>query len=228
MSNQEPSRRDALRGGTSLLAGAGVALAASAIGREAQAQGTGDVATLNGLLRAEYEAQQAYDLAAGYLMNPDMADPGIATAPVARLVAGLYRSQHSDHSGRLVRLIQSLQGTPVPQAMVVFAPPATFTRTTLNFVRLACNKEKAAAIAYVNALKTLANATAAELAAAIGGVETQHFIALHLLLKGVVGAGPAAMTMINELSPRAVVAIEGESADLSTVSDFAYTPLAMM
>ena len=69
--------------------------------------------------------------------------------------------------------------------------------------------------------------TAAELAAAIGGVETQHFIVIYLLLKGVASPGPAAAMMVSEICPRSVVAITGETTDLSTVPDFTFAPLAM-
>ncbi len=228
MSNDDLSRRGALSGGAALLAGVGAALAVSAMGREAEAQSAADVAVLNALLRAEYEAQQAYDLAIGYFGSPAMDDPARSLAPAAGLVATLYRGQHADHGMRLARLITSFQGTPVSQSSVVFSPPAGFTRTVQNFLRLACNKEKAAAIAYTNALKTLSNATAAELAAAIGGVEAQHFIVIYLLLKNVATPGMAAAMMSSEIAPRSVVAIEGETNDLTSVPDFTYTPLMMM
>lgn len=227
MSNEELSRRGALGGGAALLAGVGAALAVSAISRDAEAQSTNDVQVLNALLRAEYEAQQAYDLAVGYFGSPDMADPGRSLGPAAALVAMHYRSQHADHGMRLSRLITSLQGTPVSSSAVVFTPPAGFTRTVQNFLRLAANKEKGAAVAYTNALKSLASDTAAELVAAIGGVEAQHFIVLYLLLKGVATPGPAAATMASEISPRPVVAIAGETNSLATLPDFEYTALPM-
>jgi hypothetical protein len=37
-----------------------------------------------------------------------------------------------------------------------------------------------------------------------------------------------AATMISEICPRAVVAVEGESMDLASVPDFTYTPLMTM
>lgn len=229
MSNDDLSRRDALGGGAAaLLAGVGAALAVSAAGRPAEAQGAGDVMVLNALLRAEIDAQRAYDAGIGALMSPEMTDPDRTLAPAAALVGAHFRSQHADHAGRLRNLIMSLQGTPVDATTVIFTPPAGFRLTVRNIIRLACNKEKAAAIAYVDALKQLTNVTAAELAAAIGGVEAQHFIVLYLLLKGVAQPGPMAAMMTSEITPRAVVAIEGESNDLSNVPDFMYTPLMTM
>lgn len=227
MSNEELSRRETLSGGAALLAGVGAALAVSAVTRQAEAQSAADIMVLNALLRAEYEAQQAYDSAIGYFGSPAMDDPARSLAPAAGLVAAHYRSQHLDHGMRLSRLITSLQGTPISQSAVIFTPPTAmgFTRTVQNYLRLACNAEKGAAVAYTNALKSLTNLTAAELAAAIGGVETQHFIVLYLLLKGVAQPGMAAATMASELSPRSVVAITGETADLSSVPDFTFAAL---
>ncbi|MFO0646758.1 MAG: ferritin-like domain-containing protein [Polyangiales bacterium] len=182
---------------------------------------------LNTLLRSEYEAQRAYDRAIEYFGAPAMDDPARSTAATVRLVATHYRSQHIDHGRRLAQLIMLLRGTPVSQSSVLFTPPASmgFTQTVQNWLRLMCNVEKAAAIAYVNALKNLSNVTAAELAAAIGGVETQHFIVIYLLLKGVATPGTAATTMVSEICPRSVVAIAGETTDLSTVPDLVFAPL---
>ncbi|MFO0646757.1 MAG: ferritin-like domain-containing protein [Polyangiales bacterium] len=229
MSNDELSRRETLSGGAALLAGVGAALAVSAVTRDAEAQSAADVMVLNALLRAEYEAQQAYDSAIGYFGSPAMDDPARSLGAAAGLVATHYRSQHLDHGMRLARLITSLQGTPISQSSVIFTPPTAmgFTRTVQNYLRLACNAEKAAAIAYTNALKSLTNVTAAELAAAIGGVETQHFIVIYLLLKNVATPGMAAATMASELSPRSFVAITGETTDLSSVPDFAFVALPM-
>lgn len=228
MSNDELSRRNALTGGVGFLAGVGAALAVSTMSRDAEAQGTGDVAVLNNLLRAEYLAQQAYDGATGFFSRVPMEDPDRGLAAAAGLVGDHFRSQHADHATRLRTLIMSQQGMPVSESMVSFTLPNPFNRTVRNFLRLACNAEKRAAIDYVNALKTLSNPTAAELAAAIGGVETQHFITLYLLLKGVAQPGPAAAMMVNEISPRSVVAITGESNDLNNIPDFPFMPLGMM
>lgn len=227
MSNEELSRRETLSGGAALLAGVGAALAVSAVTRDAEAQSAADVMTLNALLRSEYEAQQAYDSAIGYFGSPASDDPARSMAPAALLVAMHYRSQHADHGTRLASLITSLQGTPISQSSVIFTPPTSmgFTRTVMNYLRLACNAEKSAAISYTNALKSLSNLTAAEMAAAIGGVETQHFIVIYLLLKGVATAGMNAAMMASQICPRSVVAITGETNDLSSVPDFSYMPL---
>jgi len=226
MSNEDLSRRDALGGGAAaLLAGVGAALAVSAAGREAEAQGAGDAAVLNTLLRAEYDAIRTYEAASGSLGMPDMADPDRALGPAAALIAGHYLAQHRDHATRLRDMIMSMQGTPVDQSTILFMAPAGFRLTVRNILRLACNKEKGAAIAYMNSLKTLSSQAAAELAAAIGGVETQHFIVIYLLLKGAAGPGMMAASMISEVSPRAIVGVTGDSMGLAGVPDFTYMPL---
>ena len=219
------SRRDALLGGVALSA---VALATTLRPREANAQPMQDVMTLNALLTAEYQAVKAYDAGAMILMAPPMGDPLATAAPTVLAVAANFRQQHRDHAARLAQVITGMNGTPVAEASVMFTAPMGFTASVTNVIKLGANAEKAAAVAYAEALKVVSSQTAAEVVAAIGGVETQHFIVLHLLLKGVATPGPAAMTMITEVSPRPVVAIEGEAADLSTVPDFTYAPLAMM
>lgn len=232
MSNDDLSRRDALSGGAAaVLAGVGAALAVSTAGRDAQAQSAGDITALNNLLRAEYELQQAYDIAIGFMMaaptsSPD--DPMRMVGPTYARVIQHYRGQHANHAMRLRTLIQNFQGTPISDSTVVFTPPpAPFTRTVVNFLRLACNREKAAALAYTNALKTLGNANAAELAAAVGAVETQHFIALYLLLKNaVIPSATLNMDTVIHMCPVPIVNAEGASpADtFEGVETFTYMP----
>ena len=106
MADQDLSRRDALSGGAAAaLVGAGAALALVAQGRDAHAQGMGDITALNNLLRIEYEIQQAYDLINGYLGSPAMDDPRRASA-----MAGCNNSPN---------------GKAVPKTSFSFAYPAT-------------------------------------------------------------------------------------------------------
>lgn len=199
MTDQDLSRREALRGGAAAtLVGAGAALALMTKGRDAHAQSAGDVNALNALLRLEYEAQQAYDLANGYLATPSADDPQRVVGMAAVAMTQRFRAQHGDHATRLTSLVRNFQGMPLSESTVVFTPPTAmgFTRTVANFLRLACNRERTAAVAYVDALKTLSNATAAELVAGIAGVHTQRFIVLYLLLKQAIVPG----TMFSESS----------------------------
>lgn len=225
MSNDDLSRRDALtRGAAAALAGIGTALAVSTITRDAHAQNAADVTALNGLLRAEYEAIRAYDTAYGYLMNAPMTDPGAAQGPAAAAVVNRFRAQHRDHAGALAPLVTAAGGTPVNEATVLFTPPAGFSLSVSNFIKLAANKERAASIAYTNALRTISSQSAAEVVAAIGGNETQHFIVLYLLAKGIAQPGMNAATMIDAISPKSFVSIEANPAgSLDSVADLAFT-----
>lgn len=212
MSNEDLSRRDALTGGTAVIAAVGAAMAVSAVTRDAEAQNAADAMALNGLLRAEYEAIAAYNTAIPLLTDP--------TAAAAAAVATHFKDQHVAHAQKLVPLVTAAGGTPVAQATVFFMPPAGFTGTLPNILKLATNKEKAAAIAYAEALKTISSKTAAEVVAAIGGVETQHFIVLYLLTLGVVQPGAMA-SMVDQIVPKAFVSIIGSTGEgLDSVQDF--------
>lgn len=218
MSNEDLSRRDALSGGAAaVLAGVGTALAVSTVGRDAHAQ-VADVTALNALLRAEYDAILTYQAAENYLMTPDMTDPDRGSAATVAAVCALFRGHHNDHATRLSTLITSLMGTPVSRGSVLTPMlPAGFTATVMKLIKLAANKEKAAAIAYTTALKTLSSVTAADLTAAIGGVETQHFIVLYLTAKNVFTI-PAMGGMVNALCPRPFVSLSDASASAQTLA----------
>ena len=221
--NEEQSRRDALQGALAFAASIGAMVATTvASPSTAQAQTAGEVNALLTLQRAEYEAIQAYRTAEGLLAAPAMGDPMASSAPTVAAVAAHFRGQHEAHAAELGRLITAAGGTPAPSTMIYFTPPAGFNGTVGNLIRLACNKEKAAAVAYAEALKTLTSSQSSGLAAAIGGVETQHFIVLYLLAKGVIAPGPAAGTMLASLVPTAFVTTQGSVNGLNTLTDEAF------
>lgn len=228
MADQDLSRREALGGGAAAaLVGAGAALALMAQGRDAHAQSAGDVTALNNLLRLEYEAQQAYDLANGYLMAPSMDDPQRVAGMAAVFITRRFRAHHADHATRLTSIIRNFQGMPLSESTVVFTPPTSmgFTRTVSNFLRLACNRERTAAVAYVDALKALSNASAAELVAGIAGVHTQRFTVLYLLLKqAVVPGGMFSEDSVGRLFSATVISAEGapDATTLRGVAPYTY------
>jgi len=225
--NEEQSRRDALQGALAFAASIGAMVATTvASPSTANAQTAGEVTTLLNLQRAEYEAIQAYRTAEGLLAAPAMGDPLAAAAPTVAAVAGHFRGQHEAHAAELGRLITAAGGTPAPSTMIYFTAPPGFNGTVGNLIRLACNKEKAAAIAYAEALKALTSAQSSGLAAAIGGVETQHFIVLYLLAKGVIAPGPAAGTMLAQLVPTAFVTTQNSVPGLNTLTDEAFVALS--
>ena len=218
MSNEDLSRRDALGGGAAaVLAGVGAALAVTTVGREANAQ-VADAAKLNTLLRAEYDAILTYGVAEGYLMNPDMTDSDRGAAAIVREVCTYFKSHHTQHAERLATLVMSLGGTPVGRGEVLTPTlPMPFRATVMNLIKLAANKEKKAAIEYVKTLQSISSATAAELVAAIGGVETQHFVMLYLVAKNGFTV-QSMMPMVQALAPRPFVALADASASASTLA----------
>lgn len=212
------SRRDLLVGGAAVAAGLAVATAAG----NAEAQ-TGDVATLNALLTAEYQAIAAYNVGIGVLSSPPTGDPAASAGPAAAAIATHFKSQHQDHATKLAALITSLQGTPVAQATVLFTAPMGFSATVTNVLKLATNLEKGAAIAYINALKTISAQTNAQVIAAIGGTETQHFIVLYLVASGLVAPGMGAAMMANDIVPESfVTAVGAGTTGLDSVPNFTF------
>ncbi|MBL8604815.1 MAG: ferritin-like domain-containing protein [Myxococcales bacterium] len=193
--------------------------------REAHAQAAaGDVTTLTALQRAEYDAIRTYSTAESILMTDLSSDPQASTV---RAVAAYYRGQHEAHANALRTAITAAGGTPIDPTTVFFMPPTGFRATVANIIKLAANKEKAAAVAYAEAVRSLGTAERAQLAAAIGGVETQHWIVLYLLAKGVVQPGMNAATMLNQLCPQAFVASVGTgTAGLEAVAEYQYAPNA--
>ncbi len=95
----------------------------------------------------------------------------------------------------------------------------------LNVLKLAANAEKAAAIAYMETLKQVSAATASQLVAAIGGVETQHFTILSLIVLGVVATMTAAtLSMASLPCSNCFTAFAAGAPGLETVADFTYSP----
>jgi hypothetical protein len=217
--HEDVSRRDVLKGATAL--SAGVALVSVLKPGTAHAQPMQDLTLLNALLAAEYGAIAAYTAGAGILMAPPSGDPQASVAPAALAVAVHFQSQHREHAVKLAGLITAGGGTPVAESSVMFTPPMGFRAGVLNVIRLACNAEKGAAIAYADTLKSLSSQASAEVVAAIGGVETQHFIVLYLLATGIVSPAPGVMPA--DVVPQAFTSRLGSGTmGLQDVPDFTY------
>jgi hypothetical protein len=181
-----------------------------------------DVMALNALLTAEYAAVKAYDAGAAILMAPPAMDPLAGIAPVALAVAGRFQQQHRDHAEVLAETITAARGTPVDEASVMFTPPAGFSSGVLNVLKLACNAEKAASIAYNNTVQVLTQHSNRVLASAIEGDETQHFIVLYAILKGVAAPGPMVM-MVDKVVPTSFVTTIADKPGLETVPALMFT-----
>ncbi len=208
-----------------LLAAGAAALAVIAKAGESQAQPMGDAALLNALLAAEYGAIDAYTAGAGILMAPPMGDALASAAPTVLAVAVHFQSQHREHAAALSALVTSMGGTPIPMpTMSTFRAPTGFTPSVANVIKLAANAEKGAAIAYADTLKAVTSVMSAKLLSAIGGVETQHFIVLSLLARGVVSATAMTMAMATDVVPRSFVAnLGGTTTGLDTLPEFTYS-----
>ena len=219
--NKSLSRR-ALLGGVAVT---GSALALEACGDDAPPATTNpDIAPLNNLLAAEYGAIVAYNAGIPILEMPPVGDPLAANGPALSVIATAWRAQHREHAAQLVAAITAIGGTPVVESTITFTAPMGFTASVRNVMVLACNAEKAAAIAYNQSVKTMSSASSRYIAGNIEGAETQHFVILYTLLKQVVAPNPTMLiTMINEVAPKSFVAsVGGMTNGLSSIADFTY------
>jgi bacterioferritin (cytochrome b1) len=191
------------KGGT---AGASGSTAAGSAGAAGSSTGVdADVAKLNALLTAEYQAITAYTAGAGILEKPGAADPLKDLAPTLLATASAFLAQHKLHAEALVTQITTLKGTPVDAQKVgddfLANPSADLTAllgntTILNLLKFATKAELAAAIAYTETVGSLEAAKTRLLATSIGGDESQHFIVLAALALGL-AAPTAALTKDN-------------------------------
>ena len=187
-----------------------------------------DDAPLNALLQVELDAIEAYTVGARILAPREDAgahdaggDPNASLAPVVLALAAHFRAQHMEHRDALTALIQATNGLPI--AASTFVPPTGFKGSVLNVIKLACNVERAAAIAYTQAQKGLGAADSARLAAAIGGVETQHFVVLYSLLRGLIVGNAMTLPLATEVVPQAFVgSVGGGTTGLEAVLPFPF------
>jgi len=209
----------------------GVAVTGSALALEACGEDVGpvvpnpDIPPLNNLLAAEYGAIAAYAAGIPILEMPPTGDPLAANGPALGVIARAWQTQHREHAAQLAATVTAIGGTPVAESSITFTAPMGFTPSVRNVMVLACNAEKAAAIAYNQAVKTMSAASSRYIAANIEGAETQHFVILYTLLKQVVAPNPASLiSMINEVAPKAFVVNVGTATNgLSSIADFTYT-----
>lgn len=222
MSNNEFLSRRALLGGA-VVSGSALALEACG-GDDGPTTPNPDIEPLNNLLSAEYRAIKAYDAGIPILMTPMTGDPQAASGPIVAAVATNWQAQHEEHAAQLAAAITAIGGTPVARASVMFAPPSGFTATVTNVMILACNAEKAAAVAYNQGVKNMSATSSRYLATNIEGAETQHFVILYSLLKQLASPGGAIVTMVGEIASKAFVANVGTMTNgLNALADFTYT-----
>lgn len=223
MTNQNSLSRRAFLGGAAVT---GSALALEACGDDVAPPGRNpDIDPLNNLLAAEYGAIAAYAAGIPILTMPPASDPQAASGPVLAAIATNWQAQHREHAAQLATAITAIGGTPVAQSTITFTAPTGFTGTVRNVMVLACNAEKAAALAYNQAVKTMSSASSRYLAGNIEGSETQHFVILYTLLKQVVAPNVVNLiTMTGEVAPKAFVANVGTGTNgLASIADFTYS-----
>jgi hypothetical protein len=185
MNEDTLSRRDAILKGGAAAVGIGIAGTTLLGAPQANAQAANDAAVLKALLNAERNAIKTYEAAKGVLDGAPSSDPLYAFKGVITAIALHFRQQHVDHAQKLADYLTAQGGSDdvgAGQAQV----PTDFVPTIKNVVDLATNAEKAAAIAYTDVQKSLGSVDNAVLAAAIGAVETQHFVVLQLVARGFV------------------------------------------
>lgn len=199
MFHNDLTRRQAIVRAAAAAASLGLAVSLSAASRRAHAavnpepDPEQDNEVLNALLTAEYDAIATYTAGAG-IIAADAATPQ-ATRDLVTSVAVHFRDQHEQHAAALKQLIEDNDGTAVEDAMTAKIPESFDDPTTVGVMKLAADKEKQAAVAYAEVMKTISTTAAAKLVASIGAIETQHFVVLYLLVEGLISAN--AMTAAN-------------------------------
>src|SRR6188768_143904 len=216
MLDHDLSRRQVLVRAAAAATALGLAVSINAATRKAAAKvnpnpdPVKDNTVLNALLTAEYEAVATYTAGANLIA----ADTGTAqaTRDIVTSVAVHFQDHHKQHADALKKLILDNGGTPAADTATAKIP-ASFpaTPTTTDVMKLAADKEKHAAIAYAQVMKTISTPTAAKLVASIGGVESQHFVVLYLLVEGLISANDSTKANPTLIVPAAFVLNVGAS-----------------
>jgi hypothetical protein len=174
-----------------------------------------DIAPLNALLTAEYNAITAYTAGAGLINDAPDDDPLGELRKVIVDIAVSIQSQHKLHAEALVNEIKALNGAPVEEATVAekFKAPKALTDnpSISNVLKFAASAERNAAVAYNQVLAGLEDAKLRFVAASIEGDETQHFIVLAALVLGLANPGPELSTSTaDKVFPEAFVKTVGD------------------
>ncbi len=180
--------------------------------------------TLNVLLGFEYDAVKTYTAGAA-IINADTVTPQETRDTVLK-VAVHFQDQHKLHAASLRALITANGGTPVADNKEAVIPASFTNPDTTKVILLAADKEKAAAVGYANTLNTISTAAAAKLIAAIGGVESQHFVVLYLLSQNLIAATEKTNSMASLVVPADFV-IDVGLADSKNLESFAALDAAL-
>ena len=215
MFHSDLSRRQVLVRAAATAVSLGLAVSMTAASRRASAAANPapdkakDNDVLNALLKAEHDAIATYSAGAG-IIAADTATAQ-ATRDVVTDVAVHFQDQHKAHAAALKQLIEDNDGTPVADAMTAKIPASFDEMTTVGVLKLAADKEKQAAVAYAEVMKSISTSAAAKLVASIGAVETQHFVVLYLLVEGLIAANAMTAQSPTLIVPAAFVLDVGPS-----------------
>lgn len=203
MKTRDLSRREVLVRAALGVASLNVTAALTAYSRNARGDddsGTGDVEHLNAVLAAEYEAVATYTAGAPLLTADSTMTKAARDALAA--IAAQFQAHHVEHAAALKKLIQAKGGTARADSGKPNLPPSfPAAAKGLDVLKLAADREKHAAIAYAQALAKVSDATAAKLAASIGGVESQHFAVLYAFAEGLIEVNDATLANAALLAP---------------------------
>lgn len=203
------SRRDVLVRAAITATSLSLAVSISAATRRAEAKVApepdpeADNDILNALLAAEYDAIATYTAGAGIIAGDTATAQGVRDTVTA--VAVHFQDQHREHAAALKKLIEDNDGEPVAESTEANIPSSFDEATTAGVIKLAADKEKQAAVAYANVMKSISTQTAARLVASIGAVETQHFVVLYLLAEQLIAANANTLTSASLVVPAAFI-----------------------
>jgi len=192
-------------------------------GSGGSSSGSDDVTQLNGLLALEYLGIDAYTAGAGILGKPPSGDPLAALAPTLLKVAVHFQQQHKDHATAIEAAVKAAGGKPIDASSVSFQLPTGFKPSITNVLKLAANAEKGAALSYAQVVSKMSAVDDRFLATAISGDESQHFIVLYVILKGIAQPGMNIASMTDAIVQASFVAGVGSFSGLDEVPDLAYS-----
>jgi Ferritin-like domain len=204
MNNSELSRRQMLVRSAATATGLSLSMSMLAA-RRAQAEvnpprnPSADNGLLNALLAAEYDAIATYTAGAGIITADTATDAGVKDTVVK--VAVHFQDQHKQHAAALKALIEANSGTAVADSMKASLPASFKGSDTVSVIKLAADKERAAAFTYAQVLNNISTAAAAKLVASIGAVESQHFVVLYLLAEGLIAGNAKTNSMASLVVP---------------------------
>lgn len=230
MKIRDMSRREMLLRAAITAASLNIATALTTVARDARADDdetdpAADNEHLNAALAAEYDAIATY-AAGATIIAADASTPKATRDAVAGLGAH-FQAQHVEHAAALDKFIKMNAGVPIadPGAPNLPASFPAATAKTSDVMKLAADKEKHAAVAYASALAKVGAATAAELLASIGAVETQHFVLLYAFAEGLIAPNDVTLKNVALLSPASFVLDVGAAGTISLETETALAAL---